>query len=280
MRVFSLEQPGVAARRKSVLSIIVQSQQRAEAYAAHPAAQGPLLRVQPVGENALVSGQVERFIFIRVVCFLKYRYIIGAACMKICVFIRIHGIDLQPDYFKIFSRDPARFSDILHRGFPPAFSGEDQHLLQACLVDRGQLRFNLLKIELRAPYFVVRIESAVNTVIFTVIRDIDGCEHRNGGAEMLPRLAHRLLRDFFQKRQRRRRKQRAEILRLPVLFGEGAAHVFLRNTIRIILPGTSQDLRSDRGIENLHIWKISHVIRSFPVGIRKAFAVENSFLNK
>ena len=70
----------MAACRKSVLSIIVQSQQRAEAYAAHPAAQGPLLRVQPVGENALVSGQVERFIFIRVVCFLKYRYIIGAAC--------------------------------------------------------------------------------------------------------------------------------------------------------------------------------------------------------
>ena len=59
VRVLALDEVGVQAGRERVPAEVGQAEQRREAHAAHAAHQRTLLRVQAVGEDALMSAKVQ-----------------------------------------------------------------------------------------------------------------------------------------------------------------------------------------------------------------------------
>ena len=114
---------------KRILAEIVQSQKGAEANSPHSSHNSSFLSIKPVGEDPLMSGQVEGFVFVGIVGFLKYRNVVCAALVKVGVFLGIHGINLKTDDPEIIPGDFTGFSNVFYRGFAAAFSCENQNFL-------------------------------------------------------------------------------------------------------------------------------------------------------
>ena len=149
-----------------------------------------------------MTCQMQGFVFIGIIGLLENSYIICAAFMKICVLIRIHRIHLKTDYLEIFSSDLTGLSDIFYIRFRFALSGEDQDLLESGFCNGCHFLLDLVCIQLCTADLVVAVKSTVNTVVLTVICNVDRCKHADTVSEMFPGLNPCSLRDFFQKWQR------------------------------------------------------------------------------
>ena len=144
---------------------------------------------------------MQSFVFIRIISLLENCHIICAAFVKICVLIRIHRIHLKTDYLEIFSGDLTGLSDIFYIRFRFALSGKDQDLLESGFCNSCHLLLDLVCIQLCTADLVVAVKSTVNTVVLTVIRNVDRCKHADTVSEMFPCFDPCSLCDFFQKRQ-------------------------------------------------------------------------------
>ena len=149
-----------------------------------------------------MACQMQSFVFIRIISLLENRHIICAAFVKICVLIRIHRIHLKTDYLEIFPGDLTSLSDIFHIRFRFALSGKDQDLLESGFCNSCHLFLDLICIQLCASDLVVAVKSTVNTVVLTVVCNVDRCKHADTVPKMFPCFDPCSLCDFFQKRQR------------------------------------------------------------------------------
>ena len=94
---------------------IVQTQERRQPHASHAAHQGCFLRVKAIGEHPLMAGQMQGFIFIRIIGLLENSHIICSASVEIGIFIRIHGVHFQTDHTEVFPCDFYGLANIFHR---------------------------------------------------------------------------------------------------------------------------------------------------------------------
>lgn len=62
---------------------------------AHAAHQSALLGIDTIWENTFVTGQMQCFVFVRIISFLKNGDIICAAGMQIGILFRIYRIDFK-----------------------------------------------------------------------------------------------------------------------------------------------------------------------------------------
>ncbi len=206
-RIFPLQIIDMKRRSKRIFPKIRQSQKRREGNSPHPAPDGTLLCLKTVGKYPFVSHQMQFFITVRVIGLLKYGHIIRPAFVKITVFLRIHRIDLKTYISEILCRQPACFPDIVHVAHAAALSGQKQDLLNARSGDDFHLLFHLFPGQLFSGNIVITVESAVNTVIFTVVRQIQRREQIDRIAEMLPGLGLRPRRHLLQMPHGRRREK-------------------------------------------------------------------------
>ena len=213
MRIFPLKQISMIACCESVLAEVIQTQQCGKTNTTHTAFQGTFLSVQTVRENPLVSCQMQGFVFIRIVCFLENRYIIGAAFMEICVFVGVDRIDFQTDDFEIFLCNFAGFPDVLYCGFAAAFSGKNQDFPQSCFGDGCHFFIDFFFVQLGTVDFIMAVETAVNAVVFAVVGNVDRCEHVYTVTKMLSGFHTSCLCDVLQQGQSGRGEQCGEILR-------------------------------------------------------------------
>ena len=167
-----------------------------------------------------MSGQMERLVFVGIVRLLKYRHVIRSALMKVTVFVRVHGIDLQAYHLEIFSGCLTGFTDIFHVGSFPALAGEDQDLLQTGFCDGFHLFLDTRLIQLGPFNLVVAVESAVYTVIFAIIGNVQRREQIDAVPEMTPGLILRPRCHLFQEGQSGRRQQRFIIFQTAALMGK------------------------------------------------------------
>ena len=247
---------------KCIFAEIIQSQKGTEADTAHSAHQSTFLCVQTIWENTFVSRQMQRLIFIGVIGLLENGYVVGSAFVEISIFVRVHRIHLKADNPEIFPGDLTSLSNVFHVGFGTAFTGQDQNLLKSGFSDGLHLFFNLFRVKHSTIDLVMAIKTAVNTIIFTVIGNIERCEHVNAVAEMLPCLPSCLLRDLLKEREGGRRKKRCEILRSTVVVGKCAAHVSFGIFLVIIMVHGINDFVHDIGMRILHSRQIRHVVDS------------------
>ena len=181
--------------------------------------------------------------------------------MQIMIFIRIHRINFQPDYFEIFSCDLTRLTNIFHIGLYTALSGKNQNFLETGLCDCCHLFVNFLCIQLCTANFIVAVKTAVDAVIFTVVCDIDWCKHIYTVSKMFSCLHSRRLRDLFQKWKCRRRKKCLEVLNRPIVMFQCSADILFCILIIIIGIHRCDDLFHNIGLFHcLHSRKIFHMI--------------------
>ena len=169
MRIFPLYQESVCADGKCILPEIGKSQQCRKCNAAHSAANCALLRIQTVREHTLVTCKMQLRITVTVVGLLKNSDIIRAAFMQISIFIRVHRIDFDADIFEVFMCDFAGTADIFHIAHIPAFTCQDQHFFHPRPGNRFHFSAYAILIKLRTANLILAVETAVNTVIFTVV---------------------------------------------------------------------------------------------------------------
>lgn len=184
VRIFALHEPGVHARRYGVFLVIVETEESGEADAAHAAENGSLLRVEAVREDPFVSRQMQCFILIGVVRFLENGDVICAAFMEKPVFIDVYGIDFDADDAEILTGDPDGIADIGDVRHMTAFAGEHEDFFQSRDGDVPTFPVQFVVRQAGALDLIMRIETAVNAVIFAIIGEIDRREEIDGIAEV------------------------------------------------------------------------------------------------
>ena len=147
--------------------------------------------------------------------------------MEMCILIRIHRINFKSDYFEIFPGNLHCFSDIFYIRFCSALSCKNQDFLQSCLCDSSHFLINLFCIQLCSADLIMAVKSAVNTVILTVICNINRGKHIHTVPKMFPSFFLRSLCDFLQKRQCSRRQQCLKILWCTVIMSKCPAYICL-----------------------------------------------------
>ena len=168
---------------------------------------------------------MKGFVFVGIVGFLKNGDVVGTALVEISIFIRIYRINFQADDAEIFPGDLTGISNVFDSGFGTAFSGKNQDFLKAGGGDGCHFFFDFIRGKLCPADFVVAVETAVNTVVFTVVCNVNGCEHVNTVAEMFPGFCLGCLSDFFQERKGGRREQCLKIFHGAVLMSQRALDV-------------------------------------------------------
>ena len=170
---------------------IAQSQQCTEGDTPHTCADSPLLCVEPVGEDPLGSREMEFRVPLGVVGLLEDGDVVGTPLLEEPVLLGVHGVYLDPYRGKVLGGLLHAHPDVIHVGPCPGLPGEDEDLLQSRLRDGCHLDVHLVSCEAGPPDLVVDVETAVDAVILTVVGCVDGCEHADGVAEMLPGLLPR-----------------------------------------------------------------------------------------
>ena len=121
--------------------------------------------------------------------------------MQISVLIHVERINLDADDTEILARQLNGFADVGYRRHGTALAGQNEDFLQTGLRDGLQFLFDLVHIQLGTANLVMTVETAVNAVIFTVVGNIDRCEHIDAVSEMLSRLHLGCLGNLLKKRQ-------------------------------------------------------------------------------
>ena len=163
---------------------IRQPQQGPEANAPHAAHEGPFLGVETVRKTPFMSGQMQGFVLTGIIGFLENRYIVSPASVQKGIFIRIQGIDFQPDDLKVVPCNLAGLPNVGDCGMAAAFACKYQDFLQAGCCNGLHFLLNLFRVKHGTPDLVLTVKPTVNTVVFAVIGNIDGCEHLDGVAKM------------------------------------------------------------------------------------------------
>ena len=143
---------------------------------------------------------MERFVLIGVVCLLEHGDIVGAALAQVSVVVCVDRVYLEADHPEIFAGDAACLTDVFHVALSAAFAGEDQDLLHSRVRYYLHLVLDLVEVQLHPGYVVVAVETAVNAVVFTVIRYVKRREQVNAVAEVLSGLQSGFLRHFLEER--------------------------------------------------------------------------------
>ena len=123
------------------------------------------------------------------------------------------------------------------------------------------------------------VKSTVNTVVLTVICNVDRCKHADTVSEMFPGLNPCSLRDFFQKWQRCRRKQCFKILRCTVVMSKRSPYIRFCVLIIIICVHCGNNLiHYIRFFQLFHIRKVLHVIDTVLFHIFQNFFIYDTFI--
>ena len=165
----SLQTEKTPSSPEGVAAEVGEAEQRREGDAAHPAHQRALLRLEAVGEYALVPREVQLLVAVGVVCLLEYRDVIDAAPVQVGVFVGVHRVDLDADGLEIAARELAGVADVLDAARAAALARQYENLFEPRFGDRLKLSLDFLHVELRAADFVVAVEAAVDAVIFAVV---------------------------------------------------------------------------------------------------------------
>lgn len=157
---------------KRIFSKVRKSEQGRKTNASHSTAQSPFMRIESVWPDAFVSQKVEGFVFFCVVCFLKNRYIVGTAFMKVFVIFCVHRVDFQPNHAEIFSCDFAGLADVLNAAGAFTFACKNQNFFHATFGNYLHFVLNLLGVEHHPFYVIVAVEAAVNAVVFAIVGNV------------------------------------------------------------------------------------------------------------
>ena len=193
IRILSLQIVHMKCRRQCILMKIRQAEQCRETDAPHAAHKCTLLCLETIREDTLVSHQMQRLVFIRIVGLLKYGNVVRTALMQVAVLITVDRIDFQPYIAEIFLCQLTCLTDVFHIALCAALAGQHQDFLDTGIRDNFHLMLNFLEVQLLSMNVIVTVESTVNAVILTVVCNIKRRKQINRIAEMLARLHLRAL---------------------------------------------------------------------------------------
>ena len=168
---------------------------------------------------------MKLLISIRIVGFLKHRYVVCTAFVKVLVFIGIDRIDFKSYHTEILSCQLAGFTDIFHVALASALTGKDQDFLHTAVGDDLHLFFNLLHTELHAVDMVVTVKTTIDTVILAVVGYVQGSEQIHGITKMLTCFQSCTLRHLFKERFRCWRKECLEIFYRTGIVFQSCFHI-------------------------------------------------------
>ena len=172
MRIFSLKKICMKSGCQRILPKIRKTQKGRKCHTSHASFQRSLLRIKPIRPYSFMPHQMKRFIFIRIIGLLKNSHIICTALMQVCILLCIYRINFQSYHAEIFPCQSAGFTDIFHITLAAAFSCQDQNFFHSAVCDHLHLFFNLFHRKLHPIDMVVAVKTTVNTVVFTIIRNI------------------------------------------------------------------------------------------------------------
>ena len=113
--------------------------------------------------------------------------------MQILVVCHIHRIDFEADVLEIFPCELAGVADVFDAALRLALARQNQDFLHAAVSDDLHFMCDFVMRELEALDVVVAVETAIDTVILAIIRDVERRKEIDRVAEMTARLALCLL---------------------------------------------------------------------------------------
>src|SRR3712207_4720011 len=116
---------------KSIPPVVGNSEQSCEPNAPHTSHQCPFLCIKSIWEASLMSGKVQPFVFVGVICLLKYGNIVRTAVPEISIFVSVQRIYFYTDVFKILSPYFARLTNIFHIGHLSTLTCQYEYFLQS-----------------------------------------------------------------------------------------------------------------------------------------------------
>ena len=260
MGIFPVDIINMKCRRQRILPEIIKSKQCGKSGSSHAAHQRAFLGIKPVRPDTLVSHQMERLIFFRIVCLLEHRHVVHATFMKILIFIHIDRIDLDSDIFKIFPRDLYSFSNVFHIGISAALTGQNQNFFHTGLRNDLHLMLNLFKIQLLPPDIIIAVEPAVNAVVLAIIGNVQWCENINGISKMIFGNLFCFSRHLLQIRCCRRRQECLKILNGTGFMRKCPLYICCRIGIVVkFIHGFSHFILDIR-LNDLHAFHIFHMV--------------------
>ena len=128
---------------------------------------------------------MQGFIFVRIVGFLKNSYIVNTAFMEIFVFVCIYRIYFYTNISKILLSDFYSFTNVVYIRIFSAFTCKNENFFHSGIGNYLHFLLDFLKGKFLAFYVVIAVKTAVNTVILTVICNIDWREDIDRIAKMI-----------------------------------------------------------------------------------------------
>ena len=144
-----------------------------------------------------MSHQMQSFVFIGVIGFLKYSDIICTAFMQITIFVGIYRIDFKTDHAEILSCKFTCLTNVFYITFCPAFSSKNQDFFHTRISNYFHLMGNLFHIKLHTINMVITVKSTVHAIILTIVCNIKRCKQIYCISKMFTCLYFRFLRHLL-----------------------------------------------------------------------------------
>ena len=132
-----------------------------------------------------MTCKVQSLIFIRVICLLKNSNVVSSALAKISILIAIHRIYLDTYVLKILLRNLTSLAYILNIRSLTTLTRQNENFLKTGLCNCLHFLMDFLHGKLCSFDFVMAVETTVNAVVLTVVRNVYRREEICGISEML-----------------------------------------------------------------------------------------------
>ena len=163
---------------------------------------------------------MKRFIFVGIISFLKNSHIVCTTFMQISVILCIARINFKTHISEIFFGKTAGIADIGNAALWFALARQHQNFFNAGIGNNLHFMLNFFHGKLFSVNIVIAVKTAVNTVIFTVICNIQRCENVGRITEVVTRFTLGTLCHFFQKRFCGRGEQCLKVLSAAAVVGK------------------------------------------------------------
>ena len=219
---------------------------------------------------------MQRFVFRRVVRFLEYRNVVGAAFVEVFVIVGVDRVDFHADDPEILAGDLDGVSDVLNVRHLRAFAGQHEDFFDAGVGDVLAFAVELFVVQAGPLDFIVGVEAAVDAVVVAVVGKINRREDGNVGTEMAARHDVGLLGHLFQIRSGGRRQEGHEVPRFQVLLIQGPFDVLGR--IVFVMEGVVvfRHFVEHVRIKDFHARKIGHVVNALFCHRRTSLVAQES----
>ena len=207
-----------------------------------------------------MSHKMKCLVFVWIVCLLENRYIIGTALVKILVLITVYRVNLKTYISKILCGKFTRFTYVFNITCTSALTREHKYFLDAWVGDDFHLMLYLISIEFLSVNVIVAVKTTINTIILTIVSNIERCKQIHRISKMFTRLNLCPLCHLFKKRSGSRWQKSLEILNIASLTVKCPAHINSSIFIIIIWIHLRENLIHNIRIYLLHSLHILHMI--------------------